>query len=178
MPDLEQIPSTDTCGNCFNYSLTTDTLSTTTTADQHFDSESWTDNDDAAFDQACQELNLPTVTAAPRPLNRQEKLLLAFYKQRHDRISNQPTDRLSILPPDDEPPHTLSFVSEESDDDWDNWDDSTSSTPPTPPPPPTPPVPPSDAPGPSIPASPPSLPPGNPAITKIKQKFLTFFKKF
>jgi hypothetical protein len=133
-----------------------------------------------AFDQACSEVGLPTaiIRTEPRPLNRHEKILLAFYKQRHDRIYNQPKDQLSILPIDDEPPHTLPYIPEESDDDWDTWDDPTPSTPPTPPPPPTPTVPPSNAPGPSVPASPPLSPPGNPAIAKFKQKFLTFFQKF
>jgi hypothetical protein len=121
----------------------------------------WDDHDDAAFDQACRDLNLPT----DRPLNRQEKILLICHRYQ---LNNQPTDR----PTDNEPP-------EEPDiDEWDIPIALPPSTPQIPPHPPTPPIPPSDAPGPSIPTSPPPLPPGSQTFNNLKQKFLSIFKKF
>jgi hypothetical protein len=77
---------------------------------------------------------------------------------------------------DDEPPHTLPYIPEDSDDDWDDHGDLPVSIPTTPPIPPTPPVSPSDVPGPSIPANPPHSPQGNQTFTKFKQKVLNFFQ--
>jgi hypothetical protein len=156
-----------------------------TSSDEILNSDDGTDTDNTAFDPVCYDLDLTTNVDnfETTQLTRPEKLLLAFYKDRHHRIlhDTRTMERLPTLPPTDDDPCTTSpYIQEETEsaDDWDTSDDTISSTPPTPPPPPIPPAPPSDAPGPSIPASPPFAPPGNLAITKIKQKFLTLFKKF
>jgi hypothetical protein len=155
MPDLEPIPAnltdiTTTCDNCINAQDT-----------------------DAVGIDSTDSITLES---------RHEKILSVFHKYRSDPnfhyIFTMGRPQTST-PTDDDPCTTLPYIQEatESADDWDTSDDSISSIPPTPPPPPTPPVLPSDAPGPSIPVSPPFSPPGNPAITKIKQKFLALFKK-
>jgi hypothetical protein len=154
-----------------------------TSADENLSSDTGTDADDAAFDQVCYDLDLmtDTVKLEPTPLTRPEKILLAFYKERSDRILHY-THTMGGLPPststDNEPHHTLPFIPEESDDDWDDHGNPTDLTPSTPPIPPDPPVSPSNVPSLSNPTNPPSLPSGNQTFNKCKQKLLNFFQNF
>jgi hypothetical protein len=189
MPELEPIPA-----DLYSITPTLDpddrvdlaTVPTVhTSLDENLNLDDETDTDDKQFDQVCSDLDITTDVdnSETAQLTRPEKILLAFYKNRHDRILHctSTMERLPTLPPtDDDPCITLPYIQDDTDsaDDWDTSDDTISSAPPTPTPPPTPPVPPFDAPGFSPPVSPPFSPPGNPAITTIKQKFLAFFNKF